>query len=76
MAMLEDVLAKKTFKEDGLDVGRRVFYTLTGEQNDPNRKEVNAHRNSRAIAMLLKTLHASGTLTDAQLDEILLEVIS
>ena len=28
----EDVLAKRTHKQDGLDVARRVFYTLKGEE--------------------------------------------
>ena len=37
MAMKEEILAKETHKDDGLDVGRRVLYTLVGEQNTPNR---------------------------------------
>ena len=28
----EDVLAKKTHKQDGIDVARRVYYTLKGEE--------------------------------------------
>ncbi len=76
MATIEEVLAKETYKQDGLDVDQRVFYTLSGEQGNPHREKLQAHRNSKAIAMLFKTLHANGTLTDAQIDEILLDVVS
>jgi len=76
MAMKEEILATETHKDDGLDVGRRVLYTLVGEQNTPNRQKLQADRNSKAIAVLLKTLHKKHLLTDDQIDEILLEVIS
>jgi hypothetical protein len=75
MATKEEVLNKQTYKDQGLDVGRRVFYTLSGEENDPHREKTQAHRNSKAIAVLFKTLHDDGALTDEQLDDILWEVI-
>jgi len=76
MPMIEDVLAEKTYKQDGLDVGRRVFYTLIGEPNTPHRGELQAHRNSKAIALLFKNLRENQLLTETQLNEILLDVVS
>lgn len=76
MPTLEDVLQNKTYKQVGLDVGHRVFHTLTGEDGDPHREKLQAHRNSKAIALLFKNLRENGLLTEAQLDEIMLEVIS
>lgn len=74
MPTREEVLAKFTHKEDGLDVEKRVFYTLIGEPNEPNREKRQADRNSKAIAHLFKLLRERGTLTEDQLDDILLEV--
>lgn len=76
MPMIEDVLTEKTYKQDGLDVERRVFYTLIGEPNTPHRTELQAHRNSKAIALLFKVLCEKHYITDSQLDGILLEVVS
>lgn len=76
MVTREELLAKETYKEDGLDVAKRVFYTLSGKQDDPYREKLQANRNSKAIALLFKTLRENGPLTDHRIDEILLEVIS
>lgn len=75
MPMIEDVLAKETYKQDGLDAGQRVFYTLIAEQDNPHREKLQADRNSKAIALLLKTLCEKRYITDAELDEILLNVV-
>ena len=56
MPMIEDVLAEKTYKQNGLDVMQRVFYTLIAEPDNPHREKLQAHRNSKAIALLFKTL--------------------
>jgi hypothetical protein len=76
MTTTEELLRKETYKEQGLDMGRRVFYTLTGEEKNPHREKLQAHRNSKAIAMLFKTLHDAGQLTEQQIDKILLDVVS
>jgi hypothetical protein len=76
MPMLEDVLAEKTYKQDGLDVAQRVFYTLIAEPDNPHREKLQAHRNSKAIALLFQTLCEKRHITATQLDEILLEVVS
>jgi hypothetical protein len=75
VATKEEVLAKQTFKAEGFEVDRRVFYTLIGEQNEPQREKAQAHRNSKAIALLFKTLRENGTLTEDQLDELLFNVV-
>ncbi len=72
----EELLARETNKEDGLDVAKRVFYTLDGKQGEPHRDAVRTHRNSKAIALLFKALHEKRHLSDDTLDEILLEVIN
>jgi hypothetical protein len=76
MPTREELLAKETHKQDGLDVAKRVFYTLTGEPGTSYREKLQADRNSKAIALLFKTLRENGTLTDHRIDEILLEVIN
>ena len=70
----EDILATKTHKQDGIDVARRVFYTLKSEE--PEDWKSRAHRNSKAIAMVIKNLAELGILTEYRIDDILLEVIS
>ena len=69
----EEILEKKTYKKEGIDLAQRVFYTLTGKKED---HALQAHRNSKAIAMLFRTLRELRTLSDEKIDEILLEVIS
>ncbi len=74
MATIEDILNTKTHKDQGLDVSRRFFYTLLGEEGED--RKLQAHRNSKAIAVLFKTLREAGWLTDPLIDEMLLEVVS
>jgi hypothetical protein len=74
MPTIEEALAERTYKQDGLDVEKRIFYTLHGEGKSPQRDELQNHRNSKAISLLFKLLHEERQLTEEQLDEILLEV--
>jgi hypothetical protein len=74
MPTKEEALAERTFKQEGLDVEKRVYYTLCGDSKAPSAEKVQLHRNSKAIGLLFKTLLETGTLTKEQLDEILLEV--
>lgn len=72
MPNLEDVLREQTYKEEYMDVEVRVLYTLRdGEKNN-----LQAHRNSKAIAMLIKTLRDKNILSDIDIDNILLECIN
>jgi len=69
MPTREEVLIEKTFKEEGVDTHRRVFYTLTAEENFAS------HRNSKLLASLVKLLEDRGVINDVDLDELLLECI-
>ena len=74
MPTKEEILAERTFSGQGLEIEKRVFYTLDGDRSSPHAETLQNHRNSKAIALLFKTLIEAGTLTEDQLDEILLEV--
>lgn len=76
MPELEEFMTEKTYKNQGLDVAGRVFYTLIGEPEDIKREELQAHRNSKAIAALFQTLRESGVLTEEHIDKMLLEIVS
>ena len=68
MPNIEDVLREKTHKNDGLDLGQRVFYTLSDD------KDLQNHRNTKAIALLVKVLHEKKQLSDGEVDELLLSM--
>lgn len=74
MPTIEEALAERTFKQDGLEVEKRIFYTLHGEEKSPQRDELQNHRNSKAISLLCKLLLEKQLLTEEQLDELLLDV--
>jgi hypothetical protein len=74
MPTKDEALAERTYKQDGLEVEKRIFYTLHGEGKSPQRDELQSHRNSKAISLLFKLLLDKGLLTEEQLDEILLDV--
>jgi hypothetical protein len=67
----ENIFRNETYKEDGIETERRVFYTL----NDGKKNDMQAHRNSKAIAMLIKTLRENDILDDDDIDAILIECI-
>jgi hypothetical protein len=66
----EDILREKTYKNDALELERRVFYTLSDE------KGLQDHRNTKAIALLVKALHEKKQLSDEEVDELLLQCVS
>jgi hypothetical protein len=76
MLARDKLLAWKTFKQAGLDLDRRVFYTLVGEQETPHQEQPQTDRNSKALGFLFKALRKSCLLTDNQVDAILLDVVS
>ena len=63
----EEWLAKETFKEDGLELEKRVFYTLT------NSKPIQADRTAKALSLLVKHLRDSNVINDADIDRVLFE---
>jgi hypothetical protein len=74
MPTKENALAERAYKQDGLEVEKRIFYTLHGEGKSLQRDELQNHRNSKAIALLFKMLLDKRFMTEEQLDEILLDV--
>ena len=70
MPTKEEFLRTKTFKEDGIDLSRRVFYTL---QQEP--KSLQPHRNSLAIAMLVEHLHKNNLISDNEVDTLLMGLV-
>ncbi len=74
MPTREGILTSQTHKGQGLDIARRVHYTLT-ENRELTRDMLQVERNSKAIAHLFQTLVKAGTLTEEQLDDILLHVV-
>ena len=69
MPTKEAVLNEQTYKDQGLDMGRRVFYTLTDDER------LSAHRTAKYLALLTEKLDAQGVLDGEQIDELLLQAI-
>ena len=79
MPTRDEILRKETFKEDGLAVDVRVFYTLalSGQEMPDDRKERSQlHRTTKAVALLTRQLRDAGILSDAQIDDMLFESLS
>lgn len=64
----ETALRDMTFKQEGIDVAHRVFYTL-GQKHDEQ-----ARRNSKAIALLVKLMDEKGLITADEVDTLLTSV--
>ena len=69
MPSKEDILKEKTFKEEGIETDRRVFYTLTSDE------KLAGHRTAKLVASLVRLLKDRRTLTDTDIDELLFECI-
>lgn len=65
----DDILREKTFKEEGMETDRRVFYTLTED------KDLASHRTSKALALLVRLLSERGVLSEEDIDELLFQSI-
>jgi hypothetical protein len=65
----EDILREKTFKEEGMETNRRVFYTLTSDDT------LASHRNSKLVASLISLLQQRGVISEMDIDELLFECI-
>lgn len=64
----QEALRNDTFKQPGIDLAHRVFYTLSQKHDEQGR------RNSKAIALLVKLMDEKGLLTKDDGDELLLSV--
>jgi hypothetical protein len=54
-----------TFKQDGIDLAHRVYFTLA------QRHDEQARRNSKAIALLVKLLDEKNLITPNEVDTML-----
>ncbi len=57
-----------TFAEAGMGLERRVYQALTAHEG--------THRTAKAVALLLKMLHAQGIVTTAQVDELVVRCLA
>jgi hypothetical protein len=61
-------LQNDTFKQEGIDLAHRVFFTLAHKHDEQPR------RNSKAIALLVKLLDEKGLITKDEVDAFLTAV--
>jgi hypothetical protein len=57
-----------TYKQAGIDVAHRVFFTLSHKHDEQ------ARRNSKAVALLVTLLTEKGLITTEDVDRLLLKV--
>ena len=79
MADREKILSDQTFKGKVDDLGQRIFYTLfyksdaTLEAQLDEKSKVG--RTQKLLAGLIEKLHSDGVLDDADIDELLFNVV-
>lgn len=66
----DELLREKTHKGDGLETDRRIYYTLT------DNRALQADRNSKLLALLIGQLQEQGKLTEAQIDQLLFDLVA
>lgn len=73
----DELLRNETNKEPGLDIDRRVFYTLTGAKHGAPLQKLDptVRRTAKLLTLLVAKLSEDGRLSEAELDEMLLHVI-
>lgn len=64
-----DILREQTHKDDGVETGRRVFYTLTDDE------KLAAHRQAKLLGLLVQLLEDRGVINETDIDELLFECI-
>jgi hypothetical protein len=69
----DDILREQTFKGDATEVGRRVYYTITN-QTPPSPNEPH-ERVARGFSQLMEILHANDSISDDDVDNILLKMV-
>lgn len=79
MASWDDYLVERTYK-DVTDTQRRVFYTLIDSKHlepveiSARTAWVTAHRSAKLLSQLVAKLEEQGSLSGAELDELLVNV--
>lgn len=69
MPTKDEVLREKTFKEEGIELYKRVFYTLTDDER------IEGKLTAKALALLIDHLRRSGQLSEEEIDELLFQVV-
>ncbi|WP_148716854.1 hypothetical protein [Chitinolyticbacter meiyuanensis] len=75
-----ELLANLTFKEEGIETERRIFYTLCGHEpaittEEKQRQQLlQLHRTTKLLALFGAHLVETGQITHGQLDSMLLEI--
>lgn len=72
---MDQVLREQTYKEDGLQISRRVFYTLT-HKAQPGSHDLTSHRTAKLLALLAERLVEQERLSSTDLDALLFQVVS
>ena len=72
MSSKEDFLRNRTFKDQGLPLSQRVFYTL---HQDSQTHDLQAHRTTKLLALLIEHLHTRKLLSEDEIDNLLVESI-
>lgn len=70
MATREEILERQTFKEEGIELGQRVFYTLTQNQNAETKFI------AKGLALLIVRLKEKNLVTDAEIDDLLFDTVT
>lgn len=69
MASRDETLREKTFKDEGLETARRVFYTLKSDE------KLASLLTSKALALLVELLVEKNLISQAEIDALLLECV-
>lgn len=72
---MDQVLKEQTYKEEGLETSRRVFYTLT-HKAQPGSPDLTSQRTAKLLALLVERLVEEERISSNDLDALLFEVIS
>ena len=73
MPSKEDILRDQTNKDQGLEMDKRVFYTIYPEKD---KADLRLHRTSKAVALLVKHLHDKRLISGAEIDELLFQAVT
>jgi hypothetical protein len=72
----QDIIEEKTFPE--VETEKRIFYVLVGERDVASLSTpegMQAHRTAKLLGLLSKHLKDKGLLSNAEIDEMLLQVV-
>ncbi len=73
----DEILRIKTHKEENLDVGRRVYYTITNAGDNVISRTIDPtqHNTAKLLSLLIAKLSANGQLSETDLDDLLLQML-